>query len=420
MGYLKDRFFGFASLTLLNIAAAIAQTPETFSLEERLNELEASAAIQRADKVSLKVSGQVNRAVLVWDDGVETDAFLVDNIFSSSRFIFSGKAQVAKAVDAGFIIETEVRDAGSSNVSQTNDEGIDEANETGQSIRTRLAYWWVKSEDFGAISVGHLSPITNSLLYYKLWFITVNTSPDTLATTNFNVRNSDGDLTGLRWGAIASANDTPRGDYIRYESPAFKGFAIAADWGENDAWDAAVTYDGQLGDIRVSAAMGYYAEQETLNANSARASLLVTHVPTGLYAHFGVDQRSFDGQQREDAVVLYGHLGLIAKWTSEGATTIFGEYGRYTDFFAGRDAASVSGLPVAGNAADDDYISSTEVERWGFGVMQNFDSAATELYAHYSHFEAQARVSDSGGLTDAAAAKFEAWQSVMAGVRVKF
>ncbi len=417
MGYFKGRLLGFALFTFLNAAAALAQASDPISLEDRVAALEASSAVHRADKMSLKVSGQVNRAVLAWDDGIETDAFLVDNIFSSSRFIFSGKAQVAKTVDAGFVIETEVRDAGSSNVDQTNDEGLDEANETGQSIRTRQAYWWVKSEDLGAVSVGQLSPATNSLIYYKLWFITVNTSPDTLATTNFSVRNNTGDLTGLRWGALASVNDTPRGDYLRYESPTWRGFAVQGDWGENDAWDAAATYDGQLGDFKISAAIGYYAEQEAVTANSTRGSLLVTHTPTGLYAHFGADRRSFENLQREDAVVLYGHLGLIAKWTSVGPTTIFGEYVRYTDFFAGRDAASVVGLPVAGASAADDYISSTDVERWGLGVMQTFDSASTELYAHYSHYDAAVQVSDEEG---ASAARLKPWQSVLAGARVKF
>ncbi|MDZ4789734.1 MAG: hypothetical protein SGJ17_00750 [Hyphomicrobiales bacterium] len=417
MSFFKTGFFTFVFFISLQASAAFAQTNDSTTIEERLAELEASAATQRADKMSLKVSGQVNRAALMWDDGLATDAYIVDNIFSSSRFIFSGKAAATKKVDAGFVIETEVRDAGSSNVSQLNDEGIDESNETGQSIRSRQAYWWVKSEDLGAVSVGQLSPATNSLIYYKLWFITVNTSPDTLATTSFFVRNKSGDLTGLRWGAIASANDTPRGDYVRYESPAWRGFAVQGDWGENDLWDASATYDGQLGDVKISAAIGYFADQETLNASSARGSLLLTHVPTGLYAHFGADQRSFYGQAREDAAVVYGHLGIIGKWTPLGATTVFGEYGRYNDFFAGRDAVSPSGLPVIGASAANDYIASTQVERRGFGVMQAFDAAATELYAHYSHYEAQARVADDAG---AAEAQLEPWQSVIIGARVKF
>jgi predicted porin len=404
-------------LAALLMAFAAPVWADEASLDERIAELEASAAMHRPDQMSLKVSGQVNRAVLLWDDGLATDAYLVDNIFSSSRFIFSGKAAVGKRVETGFVIEKEVRDAGSSNVSQTNDEGLDEANETGQSIRTRQAYWWVKSEDWGAVSVGQLSPATNSLIYYKLWFITVNTSPDTLATTSFFVRNKGGALTGLRWGQIASASDTPRGDYVRYESPAWRGFAVQADWGENDLWDASATYDGQLGDFKISAAIGYVADQEVANAASARGSLLVTHIPSGVYLHLGADRRSYEAQAREDATVVYGHLGLLAKWTPLGTTTVFAEYGRYTDFFAGRDAASAAGLPVIGASAAGDYIESTDVTRLGFGVMQAFDAAATELYAHYSYFEAEARIADGSGAADA---KLEPWQSVLLGARVKF
>ena len=41
-------------------------------LEERIAELEATTARKGNRKVKLEVSGQVNEALLIWDDGVES------------------------------------------------------------------------------------------------------------------------------------------------------------------------------------------------------------------------------------------------------------------------------------------------------------------------------------------------------------
>ena len=53
-------------------------------LEERVAELEATTARKGNRKVSLTVYGQVNWAVMYWDDGHETNAYVVDNNNSRS------------------------------------------------------------------------------------------------------------------------------------------------------------------------------------------------------------------------------------------------------------------------------------------------------------------------------------------------
>src|SRR5919106_6238857 len=79
-------------------------------LEERVAELEATTARKGNRRVSLTITGQVNKAILLWDDGHDSAAFFgLDNTNTSSRFSFLGDARISPKWKAGFeiMIETE-------------------------------------------------------------------------------------------------------------------------------------------------------------------------------------------------------------------------------------------------------------------------------------------------------------------------
>ena len=71
-------------------------------LEERIADLEATTARKGNRKVSLEISGHVNEAVLWWDDGAESNAYVVTNDNQRSRFRFKGKAKIDKEWEAGY------------------------------------------------------------------------------------------------------------------------------------------------------------------------------------------------------------------------------------------------------------------------------------------------------------------------------
>ena len=56
-----------------------------------------------------QIYGQVNKALLIWDDGIDSDAYIVDHDFSSSRFGMTGKATMAPGWTAGFLMEFDVQ-----------------------------------------------------------------------------------------------------------------------------------------------------------------------------------------------------------------------------------------------------------------------------------------------------------------------
>ena len=89
-------------------------------LEERVAELEATTVRKGNKKVSVTLYGQVNKAVLWWDDGAEKNTYVVDNNYESSRFGFKGSAKIGGDWSAGYRMEIETITAQSNLVNQFN------------------------------------------------------------------------------------------------------------------------------------------------------------------------------------------------------------------------------------------------------------------------------------------------------------
>jgi hypothetical protein len=92
-------------------------------------------------------------------------------------------------------------------------------------------------------------------------------------------------------------------------------------------------------------------------------------------------------------------------WTPLGATVLYGEYGEYQDEFAGGGLCGAFGFGVGGLsttniggfcagdpfpggfASRDVFVTGSEVQRWGLGVVQEIDSAAMHLWLRWQHQE---------------------------------
>ncbi len=107
-GILKAAGYGaIAALTgvLLSTSSALAADLGgncCADLEERVAELEATTARKGNRRVSLTISGQVNTAVMAWDQGADDAIFIVDNGVSRSGFNFDGAAKINPNLTAGF------------------------------------------------------------------------------------------------------------------------------------------------------------------------------------------------------------------------------------------------------------------------------------------------------------------------------
>jgi hypothetical protein len=413
-------------------------------LEERVAELEATAAKKGNRVVSLQVYGQVNKALLIWDDGIDSRSFIVDNDYSSSRLGFNGTAKVVPGWTAGYLIEFDYQDAGSDKVNNgLNTTGFGAKN--GDDVNSwvnpavnngefyiRHNNWYIESERLGRITVGqgstaadgaHEIVLANSLRY-----------ADANHGNSFALRFKD--AAGVRrytggvlndvpaaGGSWASDLDGNRDQVIRYDSPSVYGFILSASWGDRDYTDVVLRFKREMNSIRVAGAIDYQWDQtqdarlfsinpetgvQTLydqtNPYNAKfqtfgGSISVMHVPTGLYMAFAAAQRDYHDTSvaMPDSSFWYLQGGIEKKWMPLGATTLYGEFGEYGNF----------------------RFDGSKATRWGLGAVQKIDKAAMDIYAQATIWSFNAEHEIISGV-DYGWIKPEDLTTIMLGSRIQF
>jgi predicted porin len=365
-------------------------------LEERVAELEATTARKGNRVVSLQIYGQVNKALMLWDDGVDSDAYIVDNEMSSSRIGLKGKARINSGLTAGYHIEFELKDASTQSVynfhpdfgTKNGDDG------TADGLSLRQNYWYLKSDTLGRIAVGHQSTAADGA--HEIVLSNSIRQSNILVGNSFRVRYSNGDY-GSTLGEWASNLDAGRNDVVRYDTPTIYGFILSTSWGDNDYGDVALRFKKDFGAVRLAAAISYQWDDQdavqTATFETLGGSISAMHVPTGLYASFQAANREYDSPTdwNEEKSFWYVQAGIERKLLSCGATTIYGEYGLYTNEYSANDE--------------------TEATRWGIGLNQRIDAAAMDIYANatFWSFDDSATTVDPEDLT-----------TVLIGSRIKF
>jgi len=353
-------------------------------LEERIAELEATTARKGNRKVSLQLYGWVNEALFGWDDGLEQNVYVGTNTLEQTRFGFVGSAKITNDLSAGYKIEIGVVGAPSNNFDQTSP-----TPGTTNALSIRKSYWYLKSKTYGSIAVGQNGTATYHVLDDADATNTRNYSDAQaaeVAVNNFFVVNNGVRSNTVRWKNVLRGfdNGTPgqsgRREVVRYDSPTFAGFSVAAAWGADDLWDAALTYKGDVGAFKLVGKVGY-GESTDASATScgdandtkcrwAGAAGTIMHKPTGFYVFGGYGWQQIDNPTvgaDDTSTTWFIQPGIEKKWTPLGTTTVFGEY-RHDD------AGANPGTTLSAN-----------VDFWAGGIVQNIDAAAMDLYAIYRH-----------------------------------
>lgn len=376
-------------------------------LEERIAELEATTARKGNRKVSLTVSGQINQQILFFDDGVESNAYIADNSNSSSRFRFLGSAKINATLSAGFLLEVETISAASSAVTQNNDDG------NPNNINVRHASWYIDSKELGRVTVGQTSPATDDIILIDTSGVGLFGNSDQLQGSAVLFRNAAGaQLAGVSIGTIAPNLDTSRRNLVRYDTPFIAGFRATATMGEDDFWDVGLVYAGELGGFKLAGGIGYLQDTEgnafnglppavAANANlgpdfnEIKGSASILHIASGLFLDGAFVIREFDSADRlngnrlrADLNYYYGRAGIVAKGLVPLGNTIF--YGEYADSEGGAVGVTSGVVGVPG------VISQSDLQMYGFGIVQLVPAAAMEIYAGYKNFEADVSVTNGG------------------------
>jgi len=399
-------------------------------LEERVAELEATTARKGNRVVSLQVSGRVNRAILAWDDGEDSDVYHIDNDHSSSRLGFSGSAALKPGWTTGFDVVFNVQEADSSQVDQVNHDTNDSGKPVAFDIRRARVYF--ESAQFGRITLGQGQSASDGTAEVDLGG--GNYYSDPLYNTSFFVRldgQGEGQFGNLTWGDLGfNLDGAGRTNNVRYDTPSIYGFILSASAGENDYADIALRFSKEWNSIRFAAAAGYvWADEpdrlgnDDTEVEQFSSSASIIHVPSGLFL-----TGAYSTRDQEDAIsdddFYFVKGGVNRNFTGYGNTSIFVAYAKQEGFSEGEQFdAFATADDIGDEDFDDDYtLVSSEVDRYAFGINQNFASAATDIYLHFEYNEADllSEAQSEEGTTTQFDPGAEDWYGIVLGSRIQF
>ena len=357
-------------------------------LASTIAEIEGVVLHKGASGTTLQVYGQVNRAIVFWNDSFDSKASVVDNSTSSSRFGFIGQGVLRPGAVAGYRLEMEIGWSASEDLWNKSDATAAHWPSANSGLRFRQAYWFLSDERLGRVSLGHQSPATDDITIINLG----SQMNDAAVHYNnaFNIR-LDHPVLGaifsdLKWGHVAHNVDALRGDFIRYDTPTLLGFMLSASFGENDTWDVALRYRAEWKGFHFAGGIGFMDDNED-RYSDLKGSASLLHGATGLYLSGAAGVRQDDQSSiigRPPAYFHYLQAGVSKKWFPSGTTTIYGDFGLYRNYSVG-ELLRVD--PNSGQLVVWGTLAQTEVVRWGFGVEQSFDEAGLLIYAQAHQYD---------------------------------
>ncbi len=214
-----------------------------------------------------------------------------------------------------------------------------------QALNVQMSYWFIQSKDLGKVSVGKQANAAKSAAMFTDQSGTqvIDNYTFLAGFPQFGLRDSTtGALSNVTWGNLAFCytQALPLGgdcngivmNAVRYDSPVVAGFTASASWGEDDVWEAALRYSGELSGFKVAFGAGYteITDESTSGpavalskfASNFQAGGYVQHLSTGLFVHaaYGFeDNHSMllnNGHRALDGEHWYVKAGIRQKWTT--------------------------------------------------------------------------------------------------------
>jgi predicted porin len=376
-------------------------------IDARVAELESTTARAGNKRVSVEVSGWINRMLLAWDDGDKKDVYIADNVSSRSRLNFKGAARISRGWSAGYFLSVGLDDQAGNDLDQLVSVGENK-------LDMRHSAWWLRNSQLGTVTLGHTSTATDNIILKDVGGIMPGAANLATLGGSFLLRradsyeqgydalvNSGAYTTTLNDMLIGGSVDTLRRNIIRYDAPRFSGLwgniDLSAAWGEDDFVDFAVEHGINYNDWKFRVGAGYVHDtDENGRADSERdreeykGSLSILHIPSGLFGTAAYMRRTFHGSDdsnqaifgeniveelnpdrpnRPAADYFYSAVGLRRSYWPIGDTSIYGEYAQVYD--------SVKGL----READLRGVTESRTMMLGAAICQDIDAAGMDVYA---------------------------------------
>ena len=255
----------------------------------------ASPVSSGANNVVLSISGQVNRALLFGDDGLQAKLRQVDNNNSSTRFRIVGEARPIDDTVAGMNLEVEIRANSSANQTLTQNQP-QAASAVTPTIRQGEVY--AANPEYGGVRLGFGSTAS---------YLTSETDLSGTADASYvQVPDFDGGFAFRQRGAamvpggaggamvLAPANSygpavgsvfnyfdgLGRDDRLRYDSPVWNGIQLSTSVLDGGAYDVAGRFARQYDDFQIIAAVAFASD--TLRSHGVPTAYGYAGVPAGV------------------------------------------------------------------------------------------------------------------------------------------
>lgn len=284
--------------------------------------------------IELRLSGQINRALMHVDDGADDEWFNVDNGNSSTRFRFNAEGPVAPGLKAGILFEVEYKSNPSSDVTFAQRSVSPSLNERHMDI--------FLTGGFGTLRLGQGDGAANGASEVDLSGTAVAhyaAAPDIGGAFEYR---TGGALSGTSINASISNQDfESRYDRVLYQTPSFSGFRAEVSWGhkQTDIVEAALRYSGKLGALgTLAAALGYSSEDASAGGTDDKVlggSISWLH-PTGFNLTYAHTARDLPGREGKFNYFKVGYQ------TGKHAMSV--DYGMGDDQAASGDEAKVYGV----------------------------------------------------------------------------
>lgn len=306
--------------------------------------------------------GQFHFAYQAFDDGVSKTENLVDITNANGRVGF----HLDSGAPVAFHFETGLGFRPSSDTSQVNTPDFLEWNKTFLRI---IELTW--DTGYGTLGVGQGKMPADGAAEVDLGK-TVVVAKSTIPEANgaYIFRNNMGVLSDITVKDGFDNLDGARRLRVRYDSPEYGGFSLAAAYGmeilttgdNNRYYDVAINHNSQIGAFEIAGklALAFVDDKQTgLTTSETVGSIALMHGQSGLNISVAGGKRNNEGGK-----YIYLKPGWNSDLFSIGTTKFVAE------FFSGRDYET--------------YGSNSQM--WGAGIIQEFSEHDLELYAGYRAF----------------------------------
>ena len=285
-----------------------------------------------AQGIELRLSGQVNRALMHVDDGTDKEWFNVDNGNSSTRFRFNAEGPVMPGWRAGILFEAQYQSNPSDGVSFLDRDLPASLNERHMDVFV-TGRW-------GTLRLGQGDGAANGAAEVDLSGTTVahySSSPDIGGAFEYRAGTA---FSGTSIAASISNQDfESRYDRVLYQSPNLSGFIVEVSSGhkEADIVEAALRYSAKIGALgQLAAALGWSREDAPGTDDEVLGGSVSWLHPSGFNLTFTHTARDLPGRE--------GKFNYLKGGYKFGQHAVSVDYGMGDDQAAAGDEAKVYGI----------------------------------------------------------------------------